>query len=314
VTSLRQAWAEYWFGRESPETLGLARLLFLGALCLFYLPLDMSAWGAVDDAFWMPITLFRIVPVPRVDTATLEVLQLVFKLALCCGAIGLFTRSSCVVAAAIGLYLIGLPHNFGKTHHNDSVIVITLAILALSRSGDTWSVDAWWRRRRGQPAPVAAGHYRWPIRTVWLLLSMVFFSAGAFKLRNGGLEWIFSDNLAVMLRQNAYQVADADPLTTWGLWLAQHPALCVAAAFLTVLFEFAYPLALIDWRARIVFPLGMCGLLLGIRLLMGPTFGLFILCHLFWIPWDRVAAAVRGIASRRAAPMRGPTLAGGQGD
>lgn len=36
----------------------------------------------------------------------------------------------------------------------------------------------------------------------------------------------------------------------------------------------------------------MCGLLVGIRLLMGPTFPQFVICHLFWVPWDRVVAAV----------------------
>jgi hypothetical protein len=43
----------------------------------------------------------------------------------------------------------------------------------------------------------------------------------------------------------------------------------------------------------------MCGLLIGIRLTMGPTFPQFVLCHLFWVPWDRVAAAL----ARRLAPV-----------
>jgi hypothetical protein len=304
MTALREFWSEYWFGKESPETLGIARLLFLGTLFALYLPDDFSEWGAVSPAFWEPIALFRAFPLPMPDVGTLDVLQLVWKVALFTGAIGLLTRSSCAVAAVLGLYLLGLPHNFGKTHHFDSVIVLTLAILALSRSGDSWSLDAW-RRRRTSPPPGPSGHYRWPIRAVWLLLAMVFFSAGAFKLRNGGMGWMFSDNLAVMLRQHAYQVANADPLVNWGLWLAQFPFVFKGMAVATVVVEFCYPLALIDRRARIFFPVGMCLTLIGIRVLMGPTFGLFILCHLFWIPWARVASAARrrlGMPTRDAGP------------
>lgn len=314
MTRLQALWTDFWFGRESPETLGIARMLFLGALFVMYLRLDMSAWGAVSEAFWMPIALFRVVPLPRLSVEALDVLQTIFKASLLLGAAGLFTRPACTVAAALGLYLLGLPHNFGKTHHFDTVIVITLAILAVSRSGDSWSIDAWRRSRSGQPAATPSGHYRWPIRSVWLLLSMVFFSAGALKLRNGRLGWMFSDNLSVMLTQHAYQVSNADPMTSWGLWIAQFPVLCTIIAVLTVATEFGYPLALFDWRARILFPVGMCLTLVGIRVLMGPTFELFILCHLFWIPWDRVAHALRArFGSGGTAGMSHPTgtLAGG---
>ena len=50
----------------------------------------------------------------------------------------------------------------------------------------------------------------------------------------------------------------------------------------------------------------MCGLLIGIRLFMGPTFPQFIICHLFWVPWDRVVAAV---SNRVQARMRAPAVA-----
>jgi uncharacterized membrane protein YphA (DoxX/SURF4 family) len=289
-TWARAYWSEFWFDAERPDNLGLCRVVFLSALLVAYLPLDMSAWGAVSKAYWFPIAMFRALPLPLLGVDALDSLQLVWKLALVAGALGLFTRTSCAIAAVLGLYLIGLPHNFGKTHHFDSAIVIVLGILAMSRSGDAWSVDAWLRARRGVSAPVASGEYRWPVRAVWLLLAMIFFSAGAMKLRNGRLAWMMSDSLAVMLNQHAYQVGNDDPLVTWGLQIAQIPWLCKLIAVATVFVEFCYPLALLNRHARVFFPVAMCGTLIGIRVLMGPTFGLFVLCHVFWVPWDRVAA------------------------
>jgi hypothetical protein len=75
-------------------------------------------------------------------------------------------------------------------------------------------------------------------------------------------------------------------------------------ALATVVVEVGYPIALFSRRARWFFPPAMCGTLIGIRLLMGPTFPQFLLCHLFWIPWDRVLA--RFAAARSATPIADP--------
>ena len=52
--------------------------------------------------------------------------------------------------------------------------------------------------------------------------------------------------------------------------------------------------------ARWIFPPGMCALLIGIRLTMGPTFWQFVVCHVFWVPWDLVVAE---LAKRRRAAL-----------
>ena len=57
--------------------------------------------------------------------------------------------------------------------------------------------------------------------------------------------------------------------------------------------ETLFPLALFSRRARVVLvPAGLV-MLVGIRLLMGPTFEQFMMCYVFWVPWASVAAAGR---------------------
>jgi hypothetical protein len=168
---------------------------------------------------------------------------------------------------------------------------------------DAYSLDRVIARRLGRgPKPtVPSGEYRWPVRAVWVILALTFFAAGVSKLRHGGIEWVTSDNMSIILHQHAYQVSAEEPLLAdFSLYLSRHPLACSLLAFGTVFIEVGYPLALFHRRFRWFFPPAMCGALIGIRLLMGPTFPQFLLCHLFWIPWDRVLA--RFVSAPAAAP------------
>ncbi len=300
---LAAGWQQFWFAPASPLNLGLCRLLFLSGMFFYYLPVDFSVWGTVTDAFWMPTFLFERLRWSPGSPETLMLLQVTWKLALALGAIGCCTRMSTLVVFGVGIYLIGLPHNFGKIHHSDALIVLFLGILAASRCGDACSVDAWRRGRPGEPIP--SGEYHWPIRLAWVLFALVFFAAGVSKMRHAGWEWAASDNLAILLVQHHYHVANADPWTTWGLALAQVGWLCRLLAFHTLALELLFPLALLSRRARGLWVAQAFLLQIGIRALMGPDFGGFLLCYVFWIPWSALLrrAPVMGRANA-GAPLR----------
>jgi hypothetical protein len=166
--------------------------------------------------------------------------------------------------------------------------------MALSRCGDGVSVDALLRRARRDSdpvgrGPVISGEYTWPVRMVWLLMALAFFAAGVAKIRFSGLQWVTSDTLAIFLIHNNYHVINLDPLTTWGLYLAQHPWLCRALAAGTIGVEVGFPLALVSPGARRLLVPATLLLQIMIRVVLGPSFVQFMLCYLFWVPWDRVA-------------------------
>ena len=131
---------------------------------------------------------------------------------------------------------------------------------------------------------------------------------GFSKLRHSGIGWIASDNLAMLLLRQQYHLSDGEPLTTWGIWVANHAWLARAMAAASVSVETLFPLALFNrYVRRLLVPAGL-GFLVGIRLLMGPTFEQFMLCYVFWVPWDRVlynAPLYAAVALRRAADLRG---------
>lgn len=289
----------FWFEPTDPLNLGLCRVLFFGVFFLFYLPQDFSGWGEVSDVFWTPIPLFEILHIPVLSSSLLVVVQNIWKLSLALSCLGLFTRASTVSSFILGLYLLGLPQNFGETHHYDALVVIVFGIMALSRCGDACSIDRLIRKaRRGGDSPIQrpqmSGEYTWPVRAVWLMLALIFFGAGVSKLRHSGLEWIFSDNMALLLIHPYYYTTTNDPLASWGLFLAQYKWLYRPMAAATIVLEVSYPLALISRRARWVIVPGVFFLQAGIRVLMGPSFIQFLFCNLFWIPWDRVARRFGG--------------------
>jgi len=308
VTILKKAmaaWNRFWFEPGPAAALGICRVLFFGSLLLWQLPHDFSPWGAYSSVFWMPIWLFDTFSVPLLPASAIATVQTIWKAALFLAAIGLFTRAAMVVAFVLGTYLMGLPHNFGQTQHFDTLVVFACGALAISRAADAWSVDAWLAsRRHGEPiVRPDDGEYTWPIRFVWVAMAMIFCSAGISKLRHSGLDWILSDNLALLLQRQQYHVSDGEPWTNWGLWVARHPWVARSMAASSVAIETLFPLALFSRRARrILVPAGLL-FLVGIRALMGPTFEQFMLCYVFWIPWRTVLSRTGARVSERRAQI-----------
>jgi hypothetical protein len=299
---LIRKWFTFWFEPMPATNLAVSRILIFGCLALFYLPQDMSGWADVSPAYWQPIWVFKRFNIPVLGPFTLDVLEKVWKVSLALACAGLFTRTSMWVAAILGAYLLGLPHNFGQTYHFDALLVIVFGILACSRAGDALSIDA--RRRAaanpGVQPPAPSGEYKWPIQLSLVGLSLVFFAAGVAKIRHSGIEWFMSDHMAILLDRVQYRISDADPLVAWGSAVAAIPWVPNLMAFFTIAVETAYPLALFSRRLRVPLVLAGIGLIVGIRMLMGPTFEQFLVVNAFWVPWDRVFARMRSTASGRA--------------
>lgn len=298
---MTRAWNRFWFTPGPASTLGVCRLLFFGLLFIWQAPHDFTPWAGYSSVFWMPIWLFDTLRVPPPSADLLAWVQGLWKVSLLLSAIGLLTRPAMVIAFVLGTYLMGLPHNFGQTQHFDTLVVFACGALALSRAGDACSIDALIDAvRTGSRRPQASGEYRWPIRFVWVAMALIFCAAGISKLRHSGLAWILSDNFSLLLLRQQYHISDGEPLTSWGVIVAHHPAVAHIMAASAVAVETMFPLVLFSRRARAVLvPMGLL-FLIGIRLLMGPTFEQFMMCYVFWVPWDRVVAAMRARAAARS--------------
>ena len=293
--ALASAWRRFWFSPVTPTNLGVARCLFFLGLALFYFPHDFSGWGSVSPALFQPIWLFDSFRIPVLSEDLLRIVQITWKAALLSSAIGFMTRPSMAISAILGTYLLGLGHNFGQTYHFDAILVLAFWILAFSRAGDAWSVDALRHaaQHRDVAGPPPSPEYHWPVQLILVAFSLVFCAAGIAKLRGSGLQWIFSNHLAILLDRVQYHISDADPVLPWSSTVARIPGAAMMMAFSTIFFESLYPIALFSRRLRPLFVLGGIFLILGIRAMMGPTFENFLLINFFWVPWDRVGYWIR---------------------
>ena len=305
MRSIVTAWNRFWFTPQPATDIAICRVLFFGLMLAWRWATDFGRWGELGASFWYPVGVFRYLHLPLLDTTTLRALGALWLVALAMGCIGWMTRVSTVVAAVLGVYLIGLPHNFGKIHHSDAATVFVLIGFALSRCGDHLSVDAWQRRRKGMPSPLPSGEYRWPIRVAWLICVLLYSAAGVSKIRNSGAAWVLSDSFHNLLLEHHYTHR---PMLSWGLVLAEYPIVCRLLAAGTIFIETLCPLALLSPLLRMVFIPTLAAMQIGIWLLLGVRFDWYVLLFLFWVPWTALGSALSLAGSSSTAPAFGPRV------
>jgi hypothetical protein len=289
TTFTNRAW-QFFFRPAMPNDLGICRFLFYGCLFIQYLGTDFAGYGDLPTSFYNTLPLFRLLHIPILSVKYLAMLEAAFKLGLLGACVGRFTKLSSFVAAIAGSYLLAVPNNFGRAGHGDGVIIILLWVLAFSYCGHAWSLDRWFGK-----SPVfsaASGEYTWPIRAVWVLMSLVYFGAGVAKLHASGLAWVTSDNMAMTFL--AHQVNNSNPLLDWGQHLARLAWFSKGLAGFTLILELWFPLALFNRTARRFFVPGMFLAHVGIALLMGVIFTQFMYTYIFWVPWLRLRQHNRG--------------------
>ncbi|MEM6560194.1 MAG: DCC1-like thiol-disulfide oxidoreductase family protein [Planctomycetota bacterium] len=312
-TKLGQRWESFWFAPVGPGNLGFLRLIFFGLLAVFYFGDDLTTAATVPDALFRPKGFFEHLHLPVASPEVMAVLAWLFKGALVFAAIGLFTGPTTALVFVLSLYVLGLQHQFGRGHHKDALLVLFFGILALSRCGDAWSIDALRKRARSAPSgavwnPAPSGEYRWPVRMCWVGTICVFWAAGLMKLTYGGLDWALSDRMAYLLVNHHYS---HDPLLPFGLFFASVPLIAKGSALATLVIEAGQPLALVSRKARWVFIGGMFGCQVGIGLLLGIWFTQFFVVYLFWVPFDRIGNWLQAKLAKQ--PTLGVMFDGGCG-
>ena len=300
---LTDRWCRFWFAPESPTSLGIGRIIFFGSMFAYYWQVDYRSFADVPSVFFEPMLLFRVLHVPILPSSALWAVSAAWKLSLLMACIGLGSRMSIAAAFLMGIYLLGLPHNFGKINHSDAILIFCMGVLTFSRCGDAWSIDRLKKRWKdvdyshgSDPAP--HGEYRWPLRMIWTVSVLVFLAAAVAKLRHSGIAWITSDNLGLLLVRHQYS---HDPISDIGLVVARYPVLVSLLAAGSVAVEVLMPLALFSRIMRWILVPSIFLMQFGIGAMMGVWFTQFFISYTFWIPWSapcrpRCQAAVTTIA------------------
>jgi hypothetical protein len=314
LSRLAAGWNDFWFRPETPTSLGACRFLFFIGLFAFYgldmgpgdTDMDIAFRLGLRESFHFPVGLLKFLP--EASPTTAHGLYIVLRVAILLSAVGLMTRLSTVVAFALHAYLMSLVNMYGKMLFPSAVGVIMLGILAASSAGDSLSLDAAIRKRwarwpfgKAEP-PARSSAYRWPVQLVRVYIVMVFFFAGLSKLRYGGLEWIFSDNLAnlIVSYPQGQGCRYAFPLSPeLNMWIATHSTVARLMAASVIVVELGSPLALRSGWVRYVAVAAFVGVGVGFLWLLGMVFFEHELGYLvFFLPWGRLVERIARRARR----------------
>jgi len=302
------------FAREDPRRLAAIRIGLCGLLAVRFAIADYGVVARLPASFFHPVfymKLFERMPSPEVATA----LQICGIVAALLAAAGLALRLSLPLAVVCSLVLNGMLNSAGRVIVGDAVLTLCLIVLLACgmAAGEAWSLSERVRRvlqrfRRAPapgpriaPRPTRSGErYGWPIRTAMIAIALAYFLAGFQKWRYSGLPWITSDNLRLILYDQAHP-------NRLALFIADRPLLAHVAAAGSLLLETCFPLVLFLPRLRWLLIPGVVAMHVGIRIALKLDYSAqWLAAVIVFVNWPVVVAWVRHAMARAPTPREAP--------
>jgi hypothetical protein len=231
-----------------------------------------------------------------------DVLIAIYYIGLAAGVlalIGLMTNLSLLIFAACAVYLQAYTYSFGDFHHPEAVMMIALAILALSPSGRVLSLDSLFRRRKDLQATnllKARGEFAgWPIRLLQWFFVLMYLSAVVAKLSESGVDWANGFTLQYYLIRDGLR---------WGsplaVWLGQHHTLIHIAQYGVLLFQATFALAVVFPKLRWFYVPAGLALHTGILLTLKAPFYEWMCLYVIFVPWTQALHILSGYRQERS--------------
>lgn len=188
-----EGWEAFFHSRVDARTYGLIRIGYATLLLINYasafpfvefywsehgiLPFEISRRIIDPDT----LTLFSLLP--KTDAA-LWTTYGVFLVLIACLLAGVFTR---VVAVLVFVLLVSFQHRNNMINDGEDIVFRMFGfILIWMPSNLAYSVDAWWRRRRGKPEATDAP--AWPLRLMQIQVALILWSSVWEKI--DGVDWL----------------------------------------------------------------------------------------------------------------------------
>jgi hypothetical protein len=272
------------FGPETGARLVIVQGLFVALMGLRIALSPFRGLSPQPPALWRPVPFLELLDrMPsRSVIVALQVLGVIaasswFALGRADRWRGPGRRVTFAVVWLCLIVLVGLRASRGKILHND-LLMIWCAVPLLFAAG---------RARLSDRTPSRS--FGWPIRTAIVLMATMYFLTGYWKLRNTGIEWVFSDNL----RWALYGATKAQAREV-GLYIANQPWLSVVSAAWILGYELTFPVVVFVRWLRPLYVVGAWVLHVGTFLIMGLDYWIYAtVVTVLLIDWPRVVDRVR---------------------
>lgn len=289
-----------WVLRADARALAVCRLILFGFLWPGFHNSGVNRFADFRAVTFRGVGILGALHVPLFSTSVLDTIGYA-NTALCgCALVGVLYGATAPLAAVVNLYQSWVVQSSGKTNHGGLLFTCVLLVLAFSRAGDAWSVDALVRRWRGKPRPAPSAAYRWPVTFIGAMVATQYGAAGISKLSHSGWAWGLSGSLRWRLLSHQFT---HDPPTRIGVWIARSPALCKVLGTSAMLLELSSPLSQLNkWAFRIIIP-SLALLQFCIWLMMGVLFREMIAIFACLLPWNGIITSLDAVVERlRAKP------------
>jgi hypothetical protein len=297
----------------SARSLGIIRVV----VCLVLL--GSTLWEDVASSAVIPPELRRLeglvgwlFSLPGVDRLAssrtfLLGLKWITALALACGVVGLRTRLTLPIASVGYILIAGILRFYTWSYHTGLIPWYLLVILCVTPCSDGLSLDARLRERQGRSPSVATPEvYGLARYACWLAFALPYVVAGLSKLRIDGLRWFDPDNMRLIVYLDSLQPMEFS--FHGGIyWRNQLPAIAftlMAAGGVGA--ELGYVAVLVSRWARLIMPVSLLGLHLGILLLQNLCFpDLIALQAIFLLDRTALPSRTPEVAATGSYPLRG---------
>ncbi|WP_454063036.1 DCC1-like thiol-disulfide oxidoreductase family protein [Candidatus Nitrospira salsa] len=268
-------WKSYWFAPAPLFNLACCRLLLVGVELLlsvgreFYQVVSYTAHNApmMVQTRYSPPLVYKLLTLPFGEPFLPSefLLSVIFVITMGAGLsafVGLFTNLSLIVFVVGQIFMRSFNYSFGEFHHVQAVMMIALAILALSPCGRVLSVDDLLRRlsvsakqRKFIPSTLleeSSEFARWPVLLMQWIFALCYFSSFLSKMRYSGFEWANGFTLQYYLARDGLRWN-----SSLGLWFADHHWLAWLSQWTALVFQGTFFLIVIFPILRWVYiPLG----------------------------------------------------------
>jgi hypothetical protein len=265
----------WWFDTVPAERLAAFRVL-VGCYVVFHLGTELPkliGYARFPRSEWKPYGVVRWLHDAPVDPGLARALIVVALGLAVLFTLGVLHRVLAPLFAAVLLWVLTYRNSWSMLYHTENLEVLHVAILAFAPASDAWSIDAWWRRRRGRPAPPADGRHGWALRAAAIVTVITYVLAGVAKARIAGWDWMGGEQLRNQIAfDNLRRAVYGARPSVWATPLLEHPIVFNILAVMTMVVELGAPLALLHRRVAAGWALSAWGFHVGVLFLMHISF------------------------------------------